>query len=135
MVELGIQVKMSARQMTEEEAEKKISNVRTGLKTAVAFFSAVGIFFTINVLYTDPVIVADPSKWHLIADTTIFISELILISISLASSYWYLSVNISQHFAEELKDEGNRIKAIFVFFSLSFISRAVVYLLVVCKVI
>jgi len=38
-------------------------------------------------------------------------------------------VNINKHFARELKDEGKRIKAIFVFFSLSYISRAIVFLL------
>ena len=56
-------------------------------------------------------------------------SELIFISLVLTFAYCYLSVNIKQHFARELKDEGNRIEAIFVFFSLSYISRAVVYLL------
>jgi len=61
MVELGIQVKLSARKLTLDEAAKKISKVRTGLKVAAAFFSAVGIFFTINALYVDPAIVPDPS--------------------------------------------------------------------------
>ena len=51
-------------------------------------------------------------------------------SISLASAYCYLSTNIEQHFAKELKVEGKKIKGIFVLFSLSYISRAVVSLLV-----
>ena len=46
------------------------------------------------------------------------------------TSYIYLSWNIKQYFAKELQDEGNRIKAIFIFFSLSYISRGTVFLLV-----
>ena len=79
MVELGIQVKFSARKMTEEQAEKKIKHVRTGLKLAAAFFSGVGIFVSINVLYTDPVIVTDPAKWHHVADLIILPFELVLV--------------------------------------------------------
>jgi len=66
---------------------------------------------------------------------TIVPCELVLISIFLTSAYCYLSVNIKQHFAKELQDEGERIRAIFVFFSLSYISRAVVELLSGVKVI
>jgi len=135
MIELGIQVKLSARQLTPEEAMKKISKVRTGVKVAAAFFSAVGIFFTINALYLDRAIVPDPSHWHIVVDTTILTCELALISIFLASAYFYLSANISLHFAKELKEEGKKIKEIFVLFSLSYISRGVVYLLQNLKVI
>ena len=53
----------------------------------------------------------------------------------LVLSYIYLAVNISRHFAEELKDEGRKIKAIFVLFSLSYISRGIVYILQVETVI
>jgi len=72
MVELGIQVKLSARKLTPDEAVKKIRKVRTGLKLAAAFFLAVGIFDTINAIYNDPVIVPDPAKWHHIFYVTIF---------------------------------------------------------------
>ena len=80
-------------------------------------------------------IVPDPAKWHNIVNFTIFPCELIVTSISLASAYYYLSANIEQHFAKELKGEGKKIKGIFVLFSLSYISRAVVYLLIPIKVI
>ena len=129
MVELGIQVKMSARRMTQEEAEKKIKNLRCGFKLASAFFSIVGIFDVYNNFYDNTYIVPDPKQWHRILYYTIFPSELVLISISLTIAYCYLSVNIKEHFAEQLQDEGKRIRAIFVFFSLSYISRAVVYIL------
>jgi len=129
MVELGIQVKLSARKITPYEALKKISKVRTGLKVAAAFFTVLGIFHTINSLYQDPLIAPDPAEWHAVAFVTILPCELILISIFLASAYFYLSVNMKQHFAKELEDEGKKIKAIFVLFSLSYISRAVVSLL------
>jgi len=135
MIELGIQVKLSARKLTPDEAAKKISKVRNCLKVAAAFFSAVGIFDTINFLYLDPEIVPDPAKWHDIVSITIFPCELFVTSISLASAYLYLSTNIEQHFAKELQGEGKKIKGIFVFFSLSYISRAVVNLLVSIKVI
>jgi len=52
-----------------------------------------------------------------------------LLSVSLGTAYIYLSMNIKQHFAKELQDEGKKIKAVFVLFSLSYMSRAVVYLL------
>jgi len=94
-----------------------------------AFCSAVAIFDVWNVLYTDPVIVPDPKKWHGVADKTILPCEMVLLSISLACAYCYLSANIQRHFAKELQKEGNKIKAIFVLFSLSYISRAAVYLL------
>jgi len=58
-----------------------------------------------------------------------------VISIFLASAYFYLSANISLHFAKELKNEGKKIKRNFVFFSLAYISRAVVHLLNQFKVI
>jgi len=48
MLELGIQVKLSARLMTLEEVDQKINHVRVALKVAIAFFSAVGIFDTYN---------------------------------------------------------------------------------------
>jgi len=63
MEELGIQVKLSARQLTPHEAMKKISKVRTALKVAAVLFSAVGIFDIINRVYIDPVIVPDHAKW------------------------------------------------------------------------
>jgi len=50
--------------------------------------------------------------------------------VSLLTSYIYLAWNIKLYFAKELQDEGNRIKGIFVFFSLSYISRGTVFLLV-----
>ena len=102
MVELGIQVKLSARKLTPDEAMKKISKVRSGLKLAAVFCSAVGIFHTINAIYTDPVIVPDPATWHNVVYVTIFPCELVLTSVCLASAYIYLSVNIRQHFAKEL---------------------------------
>ena len=135
MVELGIQVKLSARQLTPDEAMKKISKVRTGMKVAAAFFSAVGIFHTINKVYADPVIAQDPANWHHVVDVTIFPCELLLISISLVSAYLYLSYNIEQHFAKELKNEGKKIKGIFVLISLAYISRGFVYLLMQFEVI
>jgi len=135
MVELGIMVQLSARKLTPEEADQKISKVRTALKLTFACFSAVGIFLIINTFYSDPVIVADPTKWHLIADTIILPFELILVAIFLSSAYLYLSMNIKKYFAKELQEEGKRIRAIFVFFSLSYISRATVYLLAQFQVI
>jgi len=135
MVELGIQVKLSARQLTPDEAMKKISKVRTGMKVAAAFFSAVGIFHTINKVYADPEIAQDPANWHHVVDVTIFPCELLLISISLVSAYLYLSYNIEQHFAKELKNEGKKIKGIFVLISLAYISRGFVYLLMQFEVI
>jgi len=115
--------------MTQEEAEKKIRHVRVALKLAVAFFSAVGIFDVYNILYIETVIVPDPKEWHSVALTIVFPCEMALISSFLACAYCYLSVNIKQYFAKELQDEGRRIRAIFIFFSLSYISRAVVFLL------
>ena len=128
-------MKLSARKLTPDEVMKKISKVRTGLKLTAAFCSTVGIFSSINVLYLDPVIVSDPAKWHHVADLIILPCELVLVSIALASAYCFLSVNIKQHFAKELQAEGKRIRAVFVFFSLSYISRAVVELLTGVKVI
>jgi len=49
--------------------------------------------------------------------------------VSLCVSYIYLTWNINKHFARELKDEGTRIKTIFVVFSLAYVSRAIVFLL------
>ena len=48
---------------------------------------------------------------------------------SLCVSYIYLAWNINKHFARELKDEGRRIKTIFIVFALAYVSRATVYLL------
>ena len=78
MVQLGIQVKLSARIITPDEAVKKISKVRTGLKVAVAFFSVLGICHTINMVYLDPVIVLDSANWHEVFDTTTFTFERLL---------------------------------------------------------
>ena len=97
---------------------------------AVAIFAVVGVFHTAVTILTDPVIVTDPSKWQCIVYVVVYPCELILVSISLFFAYVYLSVNIKKHFARELQDEGKRIRAIFVFFALSYISRAVVYVLV-----
>jgi len=47
--------------------------------------------------------------------------------VSLSISYANLAWNIKKHFAKELKGEGRKIKAIFVVFALSYISRATVY--------
>ena len=94
MVELGIQVKLSARRMTPYEADKKIKHVRLALKLAVAFFSALGVCEVYSAIYVDLKIVPDPKRWHTVAHTTIFPCELALISIALTAAYFYLSVNI-----------------------------------------
>jgi len=135
MVELAIQVKLSARVLTQEEADRKVKNVRLALWLAVAFFSALGIFDVYNTFYMDRVIVPDPEPWHVFIFATIFPCGLVLVSISLTVAYFYLDANIKLHFAKELQEEGKKIRSIFVFFSFSYISRAIVYLLVVFKVI
>jgi len=66
MVELGIQVQLSARKLTPEEAVRKISKVRTALKLTVAFFSSMGVFMTNNLLHTDTTIVPEPKQWNII---------------------------------------------------------------------
>jgi len=129
MLELAIQIKLSARVMTPREAVKKIKHVRVGFKLAAAFASALGIFDVYNNVRMDPVIFSEYKKWHDIVRNTVYPLQMVLVSISLATAYFYLSVNIQQHFARELQDEGKKIRAIFVLFSLSYISRGVVYLL------
>jgi len=47
MVELGIQVKLSARKVSGEEALKKISNVRVSLKVTAAIFFVLGVCETV----------------------------------------------------------------------------------------
>jgi len=71
MVELGIQVKLSARILTPDEAAKKISKVRSVVKLVAAFFSVLGIFDTYNTVYSNPVIATDPAQWHHVANLTI----------------------------------------------------------------
>ena len=129
MVELAIQIKLSARVISPREAVKKIKQVRVGFKLAAAFASALGIFDVYNTVRMDPVIFSEYKKWHDIVRNTVFPLQMVLVSISLATAYCYLSVNIRQHFARELQDEGKKIRAIFVLFSVSYISRGVVYLL------
>jgi len=47
MVELGIQVKLSARKMSQEEAQQKIKNTRMCLKVTAAVFFALGVSYTV----------------------------------------------------------------------------------------
>ena len=137
MVELGIQVKLSAGKMSEEEASRKISKVRVSLIVTAGIFFVLGVCATvIDVLRTTAEIAAkgteedpDIERWLTIVVTTIFPCQLLFITVSLCISYIYLAWNIRKHFAKELKDEGRQIMAIFVVFALAYVSRAIVFLL------
>jgi len=135
MVELGIQVQLSARKLTPEEADQKVSKLRTWFKIMGVFFCTVGVCQTTNNFFVDKRIFPDPKQWNLIVHQTLFPVELILMSILLCSAYVYLSANIKKHFAKELAAEGKKIRAIFVLFAVSYISRATVYLLCLLNVI
>jgi len=54
MVELGIQVKLSAGKMSGEEALKKISTVRVSLKMTAAIFFVLGVCDTVSTVVIDP---------------------------------------------------------------------------------
>ena len=96
---------------------------------AAAIFFALGVFDAVNSVSIVIKAEEEIKQWQRIAYATIFTCQLLIVAVSLSISYVYLAWNINKHFAKELKDEGRKIKAIFISFSLSYISRAVVYLL------
>ena len=130
MVELGIQVKLSAGKMSGEEASRKISNVRVSLKVTAAIFFVLGVMETIAI-YGDVGNEEEPDikRWQYIVYKTIFPCQLLFIAVSLCISYIYLAWNIRMHFAKELKNESRQIMAIFIVFTLAYVSRATVFLL------
>lgn len=65
----------------------------------------------------------------MILQEAVYAVELIAIAVGLVTAFIYLAYNLQKYFAKQLKEEARRIQGVFITFSLSFASRAVVYIL------
>jgi len=72
----------------------------------------------------------DIKKWCLLVTDIIIPFDYFSISLGLCIASIDLLVNMHKHFAKELQDEARRIKVIFLVLTVSYVSRAVVYILV-----
>jgi len=77
----------------------------------------------------------DEKRWPGVVDATIVSFDYFSISLGLCIASIDLLISMHKHFAKDLQDEARRIKVIFLILTISYLSRAVCYPLVICGVI
>jgi len=128
MVELAIQVKLSAFKMGQREAIRKIWWTKFWLAVAVVFYGALNLLEELDNYYI--IFNYSSSKeWQRRLGDSITPAVYFSISIGLVTASIYLLVNMHKYFEVQLKDEARRIRVIFLMLTVSYVSRAVVYLL------
>jgi len=123
MLELKILVEISALQISEKEGKKEVSKLYRNSVTIAVFMAFFGIVESIFCYYIGEAW----SNW-----IAIILPSILLLSIGLKLSISYTALRkcVDNHFDEILREEKKAIKKIFFVFTISYFSRAVVYLVV-----
>lgn len=95
---------------------------------------ALGIFdacnrLTINSFYEEFKDSDHAPKWRLIVRNILIPFVLISVSFFLSIGAWNLVIKINKYFSEYLLEESRRVKAIFIVFTICYVSRAVWYII------
>jgi len=114
--------------MGRNEAIRKIWWVKVCLAGAIIFYGGVN-FFEANNTYYYFKNEFKVKKWRTVVGEYIIPSDYFSISIGLVTASTYLLTNMHKYFEVQLKDEARRIRVIFLMLTVSYVSRAVVYLL------
>jgi len=131
MCELAFLIKLSAGLIGLAESKRKIKIVKITCIVATVFFFGILIFegFNTHLVVKRLREEEEYGHWRDYLWYTFGPFVLIFTSISLCVAYWFFSNSIHEHFAAQLQDEARRVKAVFILFSLSYISRTLIYLL------
>ena len=130
MAELAVAMKNSAQVISHREATKRVVNIKIITVLTAVFISLIGAFESWNEFDYFFVPTKDIPDWRETVSLWITPSVLIFVSVALSCAVCYLLRQLERYFKSMLKDEGFRIKSIFVVFTLAYLSRAVTYVFV-----